>query len=617
MLRPVCLLLLAATLSFAADHPALLPMPVEVTWGAGAFEAAKHTEKVEVKAASVSAPSGADEAYVLQVHADGVTIQANTSVGVLRARATLAQLTREGKIAETTIRDWPAFPVRGVMQDVGRNFQSLAALRRQVLVMERFKLNVFHWHLTDNPGWRVESTRNPGLNDPKSRSRVPQGQYSAEEIKAFVAYAAAHGVEVLAEMDLPGHSDYFAKGLGFDMQTPQGLKVVEGELEDWAKLFPSPLLHVGSDEVRIRLKEFVPSVLAKTKATGKTPVIWSPGAAVRDPDVVLQLWARAAVPKANRFIDSRYAYVNHMDPSEAPNQPSIQFTGMARTDGKALGAILCNWPDHAIADESYANFVSPTWPVAAGFAEAVWRGVKQDDKARYAKGPDAQAPDRAAYLDLERRIVAQRQPVVGLGEPFPFIAATHIPWTIVTAAPSENAPSDWTKGTKAWGGTVYLNHHWRELAGWLPNAKAPTVAWARTFVYSDVAREIGLSIGFDTPSSSDGHKPELAKVAGHWDAAGSALWLNGQAVEPPKWAYAGLSGKELADKPWVDHAWWMRPPQPVRLKAGWNEILIRTPSHLDGRPLRKWMFTAVPTVWDAQTRTLSEVDGLRFSTKPE
>ena len=136
-------------------------------------------------------------------------------------------------------------------------------------------------------------------------------------------------------------------------------------------------------------------------------------------------------------------------------------------------------------------------------------------------------------------------------------------------------------------------------------------------MHSDTAREIGLSIGFNVPSASDGHKPELAQVAGQWDISGSGVWLNGQAVAPPKWTYAGLDGKAVAEKPWVDHAWWMRAPQTVQLKAGWNEIRVRTPSHLDGKALRKWMFTVIPTRWDAKTRTLSEVDGLRFATKPE
>lgn len=617
-MRPLLALLLIPLSAFAENaRPALIPLPQAIQWRAEGDIPAGLKEDVTVKPGSVKATTCAEEAYELDVSPAGIRITANTPVGVLRARATLAQLTRDGKVACATITDWPAFPVRGILQDVGRNFQSIAALRRQILLMERYKLNTFHWHLTDYPGWRVETRRNPGLNDPKSRDRKPTSQYSWKEIQELVAFAAMHGVDVLPEMDMPGHSTYFAKGLGFDMQTPQGLKVLEGEIEDWARLFPSPLFHIGSDEVHIKMKEFVPSIIAKTKSAGKTPIIWSPGAVVRDSDIILQLWARAGLPKVNRYIDSRYVYVNHMDPSEAPSQMFVQLAGVPQTDGKALGAILCNWPDHVIDDEANANRVSPTWPVTAAFAESAWRGVAKDNKAFYAKAPEPGAPEREAYLDLERRIVAQRDTVVAAGEPFPFVAGAHIPWSVVTTEPGAPEPADWSKASAAWGGTVYLNHHWRELPSWLPVAKKPAVAWARTFVHSETAREIGLSIGFNVPSASDGHKPELARVAGQWDVAGSRIWVNGQAVAPPKWAYAGLSGKEVSEKPWVDHAWWMRAPQTIQLKAGWNEIRVKTPSHLDGKALRKWMFTAVPTRWDAQTRTLSEVEGLRFATKPE
>lgn len=617
-MRYALLALLAPVLALASAEPALIPMPCKVTWRSeGDIAITGIKESVTVKADSVKAPTGADEAYELDVSPAGIVIRANTPVGVLRARATLAQLTHGDRVTSAVINDWPAFPIRGVLQDVGRNFQSIPALKRQILVMERFKLNVFHWHLTDYPGWRVESLRHPGLNDPKSRSRKPNSQYSIAEIRDFVAYAAQHGVEVIPEMDMPGHSTYFAKGLGFDMQTPQGLKVLEGEIDDWAKLFPSTFFHTGSDEVHIKMKEFVPATLARAKAAGKTPIIWSPGAVVRDSEVVLQLWAKAGLPKVNRYIDSRYVYTNHMDPSEAPSQAFVQLASVPRTDGKALGAILCNWPDHVIEDETNANRVSPTWPVAAAFAESAWLGVTKDNKSLYAKAPAPDAPERVAYLDLERRITAQRAAVVALGEPFPFVAAAQIPWSIVSTAPGAPEPTDWSGASKAWGGTVYLNHHWHELPSWLPLAKTPTVAWARTYVHSETARTVGLSIGFDVPSASDGQKPELASIDGQWDVAGSAIWLNGQPIAPPKWTYAGLSAKEAADKPWVDHAWWMRAPQTVQLKAGWNEIRLRTPSHLGKDKLRKWMFTVIPTQWDAKTRTLSEVDGLRFATKPE
>ncbi len=617
-MRTLFLSFVGAICAFAGEaQPNLIPYPQECKWTGETVPTVNIKPSIVIAEGSVQAPVCVSEAYVLEIARDKVTIKANTKIGSLRALATLQQLKESGKLPIGTVHDWPAFPIRGVLQDVGRNFQSIPALKRQILVMERFKLNVFHWHLTDYPGWRVESKINAGLNDPKSRSRKPNSQYSWEEIRDFITFATEHGVEVIPEMDMPGHSTYFGKGLGFDMQTPQGLKVLEAEITDWAKLFPSQLFHTGSDEVQIKMKEFVPAILAKTKASGKTPIIWSPGAVVRDSSIILQLWAKAGLPKSNPYIDSRYVYTNHMDPSEAANQAFIQLAGVPRTDGRALGAILCNWPDHVIDDETNANRVSPTWPVAVAFAESAWRGVAKDNKSLYARVPETGTPELETFLDLERRITAQRNAVVALGEPFPFVAAAQIPWSVVTTEPGAPEPTDWSKGSAAWGGTVYLNHHWHELPSWLALTKKPSVAWAQTYVYSEKSQTIGLSIGFNVPSASDGHKPELASVNGQWDVAGSAIWLNGKSIAPPKWAYAGLNAKAVAEKPWVDHAWWMRAPQTVQLKAGWNEIRLRTPSHFNGQKLRKWMFTVIPTQWDAKTRTLSEVDGLRFATKPQ
>ena len=78
----------------------------------------------------------------------------------------------------------------------------------------------------------------------------------------------------------------------------------------------------------------------------------------------------------------------------------------------------------------------------------------------------------------------------------------------------------------------------------------------------------------------------------------------------------GLTTAQQAAKPWTDASWFNRPPQRVRLKAGWNEILVRAPSHLGGKKLRKWMLTAIPCEWDAATASLVEVEDLRFAAEP-
>ena len=262
------------------------------------------------------------------------------------------------------------------------------------------------------------------------------------------------------------------------------------------------------------------------------------------------------------------------------------------------------------------NRISPVWPVAVAFAESAWRGVARDRKDYYAKGPAPDAPERAAFLDLESRIAAQRGRVIAGGEPFPFLRSAHIPWKIVTTADDAKAPGDWSKATEAWGGTVYLTHHWHELPSWLPMPKQPTTGWARTYVHSDKAREIGLAIGFDTPSSSDTPRPENRFINGEWNPPGSEVHVNGTAVPGPRWDMGGMTTKQQAGTPWTDASWFNRKPATVRLKAGWNEILVRAPSHFKGNLLRKWMFTVIPCRWDEPTRSLVEVEGLRFSTEP-
>lgn len=614
-MRLATLACLALSALAASERPALLPLPVEIIWGTGKIAATE--PRVDVRPGSVAAPTCADEAYELEVGDTGIRIRANSERGVRHARATLVQLTRGGKVARAVIRDWPAFPIRGLMHDVGRNFQSLAMVKRQVDLMARHKLNTFHWHLTDYHGWRVETRRNPGLNDPKSRERNPGGQYNWDEVRELVAFAAARGIEVIPEMDMPGHSTYFRKGLGFDMQTPEGVKVLKGEIDDWARLFPSRHFHLGSDEVAIRMKDFLPQMVGHVRQLGKTPILWKPGGGIPGDDVIYQLWAKAPPPKGNPYIDSRYVYTNHMDPSEAPNQMFIQLAGRPATDGRALGAILCHWPDHVIGDEALTNRISPTWPVALAFAESAWRGVGKDRRDLYARAPRPDEPERAAYLDLESRLAAQRPVVLAAGEPFPFLRSAHIPWRVVTTGPDIGQPRDWSGATEAWGGTLYLNHHWHELPSWLPLAKAPSVAWARTYIHSAREREVGLAIGFNGPSSSDTPRPEHRFVNGEWNPPGSEVRLNGAAIPgPDKWDMASLSNKEQTAVPWTDASWFNRPPQKVRLKAGWNEVLVRTPSHLDGKRLRKWMLTVIPCDWDPATASLVEVDGLRFSAEP-
>jgi hexosaminidase len=204
-----------------------------------------------------------DEGYVLKVDAAGVGVQARTGLGVLRALATLRQLleARDGdwSLPAVTIEDAPRFPWRGVMVDTARHFMSLATLKRQVDAMEQVKLNVLHLHLSDNEGFRVQSLKYPKLTEGEHGEFYTQAQ-----VRELVAYAAARGVRVVPEFDVPGHATAIVRaypqygsaarpaslfGAVLDPSNPATYAFLQGLFAEMAALFPDPYFHVGGDEV--------------------------------------------------------------------------------------------------------------------------------------------------------------------------------------------------------------------------------------------------------------------------------------------------------------------------------------------------------------------------------
>ncbi len=151
-----------------------------------------------------------DESYQLKVTAEGVTLKANTRFGALRGMETLLQLMHNGAentaIPYVTIDDAPRFPWRGLLLDSARHFIPLEAIKRQIDGMAAAKLNVFHWHLTDDQGWRFASTRYPKLQQKASDGLF----YTQAQMKEVVRYAADRGIRVVPEIDMPGHASAIA-----------------------------------------------------------------------------------------------------------------------------------------------------------------------------------------------------------------------------------------------------------------------------------------------------------------------------------------------------------------------------------------------------------------------
>ena len=210
------------------------------------------------------------EGYVLKVRANGISLAANGAAGFDHAAQTLAQLTARapsGRLEThaVDVRDWPAFGWRGIHLDVSRHYFPLETLKRYVDLAERYKLNVFHWHLTDDEGWRIEIKRRPLLTDVGSCTpdRRNCAYYTQAQIRDVVEYARERNVQIVPEIDVPGHSgaatrsypDLACEG-GGDASvlcpTEQTFAFLDDVLTEVVQLFPGPYVHVGGDEVSRR-----------------------------------------------------------------------------------------------------------------------------------------------------------------------------------------------------------------------------------------------------------------------------------------------------------------------------------------------------------------------------
>lgn len=226
------------------------------------------------------------EGYQLRSNGDGVTVAAATEAGLFYGAATLSQLFTsnvDGALPALRIDDAPRFSWRGLMLDSARHFQSLDEIKRVLDAMAEQKLNTFHWHLTDDQGWRMEIKRYPKLTavgscripagdggrDPATGAERPYcGFYTQDQIREVIAYAAARHIQVIPEIDVPGHATAAIAAypeLG-TLDTPlkplsewgvfpnlfnteeTTFTFLENVLEEVIALFPSTYVHVGGDE---------------------------------------------------------------------------------------------------------------------------------------------------------------------------------------------------------------------------------------------------------------------------------------------------------------------------------------------------------------------------------
>ncbi len=136
-----------------------------------------------------------------------VSIGAFNEKGAFYGVQTLKQVFRHSKgtgiLPELYLRDWPSFKIRGFMHDTGRNFQSVALLKEQINILAQYKMNVFHWHLTDDPGWRLESKLYPELRSNRAFSRQQGKFYTQKDFKDILSFCKERNITVIPEFDIP------------------------------------------------------------------------------------------------------------------------------------------------------------------------------------------------------------------------------------------------------------------------------------------------------------------------------------------------------------------------------------------------------------------------------
>ena len=573
-----------------------------------------------------------DEAYRLSVSNKRIKIEAVTEQGVYWAMQTLRQLEqKKGKrssVAGCEIVDWPAFRIRGFMQDVGRSYISMEELKREIEILSRFKINVFHWHLTENQAWRLESKIFPMLNDSVNTIRMPGKYYTLEEARDLVDFCKKHQVLLIPEIDMPGHSAAFVRAFRHDMQSPEGMKILKLLLDEVCETFDVPYLHIGTDEVEFTNPHFVPEIVAYVRSKGKKVISWNPGWHYKPGEIdMTHLWSyRGKAQPGIPAIDSKFHYLNHFDVfGDIVALYNSRIYDQAEGSEDIAGTILALWHDRLIDNEWNLVIENGLYPNMLAIAERAWRGGGTE----YFDGlgtilPPEDTEAFKEFADFEKRMLWHKEHTFK-GYPFAYVKQTNVKWNITDAFPNggdmdkvfppEQELKDIyhyngnTYGVRqAMGAGIYLRHVWGDMVpAFYADPKENHTAYAYTWVYSPKDQEVGLWAEFQNYSRSE---MDLAPLPDKWDYKGSRIWINDREILPPVWT--ATHKVKSYEVPLGNENCVGRVPLAVHLNKGWNKVFLKLPIgkfKMAETRLVKWMFTAVFVTPDGERA----VEGLIYS----
>ncbi len=255
---------------------------------------------------------GREEAYSINVSSDGILVQAVAPEGIYRATRTLlksvgTEKTSSVEFPSAEVSDWPRFGYRGLMLDVSRHFSDVEMVKRTIDMLALHQLNIFHWHLTDDQGWRIEIKSHPELTevgawrddtvvgrylggtDYPTDGKRHGGFYTQEQIREIVAYAKERYIEIIPEIDLPGHTSAVLAAypqLGCEDKeykvanrwgvirdvlcagNPASLDLFKDIMDEVCELFPGKYIHLGGDECVKERWKACPKCQKKIKELG-------------------------------------------------------------------------------------------------------------------------------------------------------------------------------------------------------------------------------------------------------------------------------------------------------------------------------------------------------------
>jgi len=493
MTRWAGLLVAAASILWAQPQPGLMPWPAKIEMGPGSLAIgspirialpdysdprvqnavrrlgelvpAGSPATLTIQYQQTSAPVqqlGEDESYRLEVTPQQAHLTAPNPLGVLRGLETFRQLIVSGpqgaEVPVVDIQDHPRFAWRGLHLDVARHWMPIEVVKRNLDGMAAVKLNVFHWHLSDDQGFRVESQRFPKLQQLGSDGLY----YTERQVREVIEYARDRGIRVVPEFDIPGHTTSWLVGYPELASAPGSYQIernwgvfdatmdptrestyefLDAFIADMAALFPDPFFHIGGDEVtgkqwkssaRIQafmrthglkntqdLQAYFNRRLQKIVAKhGKRMEGWDE---ILDPDlpkeIVIQSWrgqkslAEAARHGFSSILSAGY-YLDHIEPAST-------LYAVDPLDGDA-GALMDEEKNRILGGEvaMWGEFVSPenvdsrVWPRAAAIAERLWSPREVKDVPSMYRRLDAVSGEldrlglthRSSYVPMLQRL---------------------------------------------------------------------------------------------------------------------------------------------------------------------------------------------------------------------